>query len=275
MKNNYRKWLRFVFVCLVIGLVVAIIGPFGTFSELTLVERIVYWQVAITVIGLESLVVILMLFHYPATAHWHYSKVMLASSAIIVLPASMQIHWLNQSLMTSKSETNLIQLSAHVFLILLVILLPMGRRIQNRFIHNVNFASNDKIDSVKALGSHATNEDIKQERKFVNEPDIRQILGIDIQGKLICITAEDHYINVMTDCESQLILRRFSDAVTLLKHYSGLQVHRSWWVASDAIVKLERKSNKCWLVMENNIQVPVSKTYRDSVESYLGNKHAP
>jgi DNA-binding LytR/AlgR family response regulator len=34
---------------------------------------------------------------------------------------------------------------------------------------------------------------------------------------------------------------KFSDALLMLGDYPGLKVHRSWWVAADAVESMQRK----------------------------------
>jgi len=48
----------------------------------------------------------------------------------------------------------------------------------------------------------------------------------------MALTAEDHYLRVITDKGSALILMKFEDALAALNGYPGIQTHRSWWLAS-------------------------------------------
>ena len=83
--------------------------------------------------------------------------------------------------------------------------------------------------------------------------------------QLIALEAEDHYLRVHTALGSELILARLSDAVTQLEGYDGLQVHRSWWVAADAVAGLIVQNGRLALRLRNGLIAPVSRTYRDAV----------
>jgi hypothetical protein len=84
---------------------------------------------------------------------------------------------------------------------------------------------------------------------------------------LLALEMEDHYARVHTLRGSTLILLRLRDAVAELGEGSGLQVHRSWWVARDAVARAERDAGKLTLVLRNELRVPVSNTCRDAVKA--------
>ena len=62
---------------------------------------------------------------------------------------------------------------------------------------------------------------------------------------------------------------RFKDALSKLEHYDGLQTHRSWWIAKEAVVDTKKEGRKLILVMQNGTEVPVSQTYLTNVKSAL------
>lgn len=80
-------------------------------------------------------------------------------------------------------------------------------------------------------------------------------LGID----LIALEMEDHYLRVHTRLGSDLILLRMRDAVAELDGLAGAQVHRSWWVARSAVTGVERDGRNVRLLLESELQVPVAR----------------
>ena len=74
-------------------------------------------------------------------------------------------------------------------------------------------------------------------------------------------SAEDHYLRVYTDKGEELILLRFADAMRDLTNAEGLQVHRSWWVATSAVVSVQTEGGKKVLVLKSDTKVPVSRTF--------------
>jgi LytTr DNA-binding domain len=91
-------------------------------------------------------------------------------------------------------------------------------------------------------------------------PFLRRIpakLGPD----LLAIATEDHYLRVTTRRGSDLILYRLSDAIAELGPAAGRQVHRSYWVARDAVAAVERHGHRTALRLVNGAEIPVSRTY--------------
>ncbi len=80
------------------------------------------------------------------------------------------------------------------------------------------------------------------------------------QAELHAVSSEDHYLRVLTSLGEELILMRLADAVRELEG-SGLQVHRSWWVATAAVREVKRTGGKLSLVLPSGKEAPVSRTY--------------
>jgi DNA-binding LytR/AlgR family response regulator len=80
-------------------------------------------------------------------------------------------------------------------------------------------------------------------------------------GELWAVEAEDHYLRLHTSKGQDLILMRLADAVAELEGIEGAQVHRSWWVARDAIADAKRSDGRATLTLKDGSEVPVSRTY--------------
>ena len=87
-------------------------------------------------------------------------------------------------------------------------------------------------------------------------------LPFDKRGGLVRLEAQDHYLNVVTGAGAALILMRISDAEAELAGVRGLRVHRSHWVALDAVRRHLRRDGRDFLVMRDGAEVPVSRSYR-------------
>jgi len=84
---------------------------------------------------------------------------------------------------------------------------------------------------------------------------------------IFAVSSEDHYLRVHTALGETLILMRLGDAVRELAGADGLQVHRSWWVANDAVTDVKRVNGKPLLVLKSGTVVPVSRTYAKAVKA--------
>ena len=93
-------------------------------------------------------------------------------------------------------------------------------------------------------------------------PKFLERLPLKLRGAEIwAVEAEDHYLRLHTSKGQDLVLMRLSDAVDELEGIEGAQVHRSWWVARDAITEAVRGDGRATLTLKDGAEVPVSRTY--------------
>lgn len=93
-------------------------------------------------------------------------------------------------------------------------------------------------------------------------PKFLERLPLKLRGAEVwAVEAEDHYLRLHTSKGQDLILMRLSDAVAELEGIEGAQVHRSWWVARDAIADARRGDGRATLTLKDGSRVPVSRTY--------------
>ncbi len=85
-------------------------------------------------------------------------------------------------------------------------------------------------------------------------------------GELCSVEAQEHYVQVISTDESRLVLYRFSDVVRQLPESTGMQVHRSHWVAYTAVNELVHQGQTMKLALHDGRFVPVSRTFRTAVE---------
>ena len=83
------------------------------------------------------------------------------------------------------------------------------------------------------------------------------------------LKSELHYLQVVTDSGSALILYNLSDAVAQMPPALGMTVHRSYWVAFDAIEAFNRRGRQGELRLVNGERVPVSRNRLAEVEQAL------
>ncbi len=80
-------------------------------------------------------------------------------------------------------------------------------------------------------------------------------LGSDV----IALEMEDHYVRVHTALGSELVLMRLRDAIAELGGIEGRQVHRSWWVARGAVEDVIREGRNVRLKLARDIEAPVAR----------------
>jgi len=93
-------------------------------------------------------------------------------------------------------------------------------------------------------------------------PKFLERLPLKLRGAEVwAVEAEDHYLRLHTSKGQDLILLRLADAVAELEGIEGAQVHRSWWVARDAITDAKRGDGRATLTLKDGAEAPVSRTY--------------
>ena len=76
---------------------------------------------------------------------------------------------------------------------------------------------------------------------------------------IVALNAEDHYVAVHAEDRREMVLMRLADAIAEAGQDHGLQVHRGWWVAIDAVARSRREGRGLVLVLANGLEVPVSR----------------
>ncbi|HEX8626348.1 MAG TPA: LytTR family DNA-binding domain-containing protein [Allosphingosinicella sp.] len=106
-----------------------------------------------------------------------------------------------------------------------------------------------------------------RDRSGAFPPTLLSRLPNRLGEEIVALEAEDHYLRVHTVLGSDLVLMRLSDAMAAIEPDLGLQVHRSWWVAQDAICGIVRSEQRSHLKLRNGLLVPVGRTHWAEVRS--------
>ncbi len=80
-------------------------------------------------------------------------------------------------------------------------------------------------------------------------------------AELYAVEAQDHYLRLHTSGGSDLILMRLADALDELEGLAGARIHRSWWVAREAVQGVRRDNGRILLTVPGGVEAPVSRTY--------------
>jgi len=92
-------------------------------------------------------------------------------------------------------------------------------------------------------------------------PPILERLSPPQRGTLLSLSVQDHYVDVRTSRGKTLLLMRLSDAMRETGGVAGLQIHRSHWVARDAVTQVLRSDGRTMLQLSDGTQLPVSRSF--------------
>jgi hypothetical protein len=243
------------------GLLLAAVGPFGTFSQAPLSERLVYW------IGV---ILVAFIVYRPAcsvgerlTARLQLSPAFGWSAAVVIatFPVTLLV-WLASYRHTPSlwpSLTEYVQFYASVILIgagLMVVIWLVGR------------GSTKSAFPLVALAPPVASAASPPFR-----PRLLDRLPPRLGAELVALEMEDHYVRVHTGRGNHLILMRLRDAVAELDGVEGAQVHRSWWVARSAVMRVKRQGRRTVIELTNGLQVPVPRERNASLPPWLKAGH--
>ena len=229
---NPRFWIGFCAVMILL----AITGPFGTIELMGTSQRLVYWSticLATFFVGTSvSMVTGIFLTNrgLPNWVSWLTGGIA-AGLPVGTIAWGLNIHVFDVNIAASYTFPQFIAYTTVIAVVIVLLNYLIVSKTSNRSAHSLTSSP-----------------------FFVRLP-------IHLGQTLISLEAQDHYINVKTTKGSEMILMRLADAEKELENYPGLRVHRSWWVATDAIDKVERGNGKVELVMHNGDKLPVSRSY--------------
>lgn len=226
-----------------IGVVLALVGPFGTFAA-PLALRLIFWPGVIWLgyavyAPIDALARRLSpVLQLPA---WglRIAGVLLAS-----LPMSVAV-WVLPSLPDAAPAPDLTTALTHYFSVALIgaivtVLTTLLRRAE-----------------VEPMGIETTTYPVTTTRAV--PPRFLDRLPAHLGTDLLALEMEDHYVRAHTALGSELVLLRMRDAVAELDEIAGEQVHRSWWVARGAVADVKRDGRNVRLVLDNGLEAPVSR----------------
>jgi hypothetical protein len=100
-------------------------------------------------------------------------------------------------------------------------------------------------------------------------PELLGKLPAALRGDILALEAEDHYLRVHTRHGSALILMRLADAAAMIDARLGMRVHRSWWVARDGVEAFESSSGRGSARLADGTVVPVSRSHLPAARAAL------
>lgn len=219
---------------LLITLLCAVAGPFGTHEALALPQRFIYWGTVVAVSVLASLIPDrLARFGRGAVVLGWGLYVLLISALVLTLNRMVFGGW--------DGLRDYLNLAITVAVVVGVI---------NALLWLVRFARPE-----------VQPPETSPEARFLRR------LPLATRAPLVRIEAQDHYINVVTTKGSAMILMRLGEAVEELQGAEGLLVHRSHWVAFSGVRAHRRDKGRDILQMSDGAEVPVSRSNKAAAQA--------
>lgn len=246
-----------------VGLVLGLIGPFGTFDLLPTVPRLAYW---LAVISVNWLLADAVLRQLDAVAGERMPMprltVPLLGACFAAVPATGVVALAN-GLSGIGWPDEIAVLFGRVLLLLAAISLPVytWEDMQERI------AAMPDPALPEGASSGGQPEEIEARQQGGDAMSLFTArLSAPLGGQLLCLEMQDHYLKVHHSAGSEMILCRMEDAARELGGF-GQRVHRSWWVASDAIEAVEREGQRTVIRLTDGRHVPVGRSFRSDLKA--------
>ena len=236
------------------AVVMAVIGPFGSYDYAGLAVRFAYYTAIGLLIWLQVLGFAALLAHFDATARWSVVTRMTAAGLLAAIPGTFEIIILHDWLIRPTPFRAALSIYPQTAFLTVTVSILVGLFIERR----LRSEADSERERVATLPAADAPKD--------TTPDFFRRVPPALGRDLLALEMEDHYLRIHTALGSDLILMRLRDALGELGPSRGRQVHRSWWVAEGATTSVERDARRPMLVLRNGLRVPVSKTYRDQVK---------
>lgn len=217
------------------GVVAGLAGPFGTIEHLGLLPRLLYWLglCAVSYVSGAVLVGVAMeALSARGLARWPAGLVAGGLSGLVIAVEVGLLNWAVFGL-APVAPGYVAMLALNGIAIALVITLA-------------------------SILLHSDRAEAGQDGAA--QPALLDRLPLDKRGPLVALSVQDHYVEVTTAKGREMLLMRLSDAIRETAPTPGLQVHRSYWVATGAVRSARRDGARAVLTMTGGRDIPVSRS---------------
>ncbi len=226
-----------IVVLLSAGVILGISGPFDTFRSLPAFPRVAYWTTVVVLTFVTgSLVSNLVHAALPERAGW--PRLVMSTCAV------------GAAVTAVLSALNLI-------------LFGTWHATWSEFLELLGIVT--LISGVIEICSFALRADTLSEPE--RPAPLLERLPLEKRGPLVGLSAEDHYVRVVTRKGTELVLMRLSDAMREVGTTRGLQIHRSHWIALDQIRRITRNGDRGEAVLSDGSIRPISRGYMSAVRA--------
>ena len=228
-------------------LFVAMTGPFGTYASHSFGQRLLAVAPLLLAFMLLGMAIRALVFSTLPRWQFRWASALNAGLASLII-APMLDHFLHQI-----PPTDTVIYPRFGELMLLVFSLSLGLASLRRMVAS---------DFDPPPAPQATSAPEPEARPL---PRLLQRLDVAAPCDLWSISVRDHYVDVLTSSGITSLLMRFSDAMAETGPVEGAQIHRSHWVAWEAVQAVERDGVKLFVVLKGGSRLPVSKNHREKL----------
>lgn len=227
---------------LVVVLVLGFAGPFGTFDMLAPLPRLAYWAATIGLTYAAGFFTSVLADHLWTRGH---DKPFVLRVAMMTLPTSLVATLIVAVINVTAFGVDDFEPMGTLALFGQCLIVAAG---------------------ISAVGLLYERPEAAAGPTPPGPPPVLERVPLPQRGRLLALIVEDHYVDIVTDRGKTLVLMRLADAMRETGDVAGLQIHRSHWVARDAVVRALRVDGKSLLELSNGMRLPVSRGFAAAVK---------
>lgn len=243
----------------IFALVVSLTGPFGSFEATPLWMRTVVSLFIVVCAGITGSSIRVMVYRRFANIDFLSATALIVFISLLVMP--LPIYWF----LVRLSQHGLLNMPHFGAICMLV------GSISAAISALRNIANRAQVAKMAAVIAETETQPAMMPTALIEAPkpvEARLLQRVDpeLRGDLYAISVRDHYVDVQTSAGNASLLLRLGDAMSEAEPIGGTQVHRSHWVAWDAVAGVETDAGKLFLRLHNGNRVPVSKNHRGKLK---------
>ncbi|MEM1378769.1 MAG: LytTR family DNA-binding domain-containing protein [Pseudomonadota bacterium] len=250
MRRLLNRWQFWMVLAVLIALL-TLSGPFGTLDDLGAAQRFAYWSAIAVLTSLPSFFIAFAVNWIGVQKSWNQWTCIAMAGLIGAIPVTLIVWFISAFLAQNRDAT----LAGFLEIGLRCLPISLG---------------------ITAVYTLLNAQNIKRRWQGETEPiatpqvPFLKRLSPETGTVITTLQAQDHYVEVTTTRGSELVLVRLADAERELEGIDGMRVHRSWWVARDAVASTKRLNGKLVLALNDGREVPVSRANERAVRGWVG-----
>lgn len=223
-------------------------GPFGTYIAMASLMRLGFWTAVVTVaiLGDHFIRAVTMLFIRPQDK----TRFELVAVGLAVALFGPFVWWVGGFVAELNGNPEPAFLVAVWYVLLVTTVLVIMRRLTPEFRRQSRL--NDR----------------SAEESEPPQPRLMQRLPEELHGQILRLSADGHFVEVVTEHGSHRLRMRFIDAIGETDPQEGYCAHRSHWVTRAAIQEvLKPTPHKIVIRLTNGDEIPVGRKYKPDLEA--------
>ncbi|MBP0438820.1 LytTR family DNA-binding domain-containing protein [Tianweitania sediminis] len=250
-RDHFSEPLTWVIAGLV-GSVLGLAGPFGTYHDFSPVELIAYWLAVTVSTYAVGLFFVALVINWGQARNWPNAPCVLLGGLAAGPPVTLVVLAVNAFAYGFGHQGTMRPLTLLGYCTAIALGVATAFTLLRR----------KQPDLLSSATEPVTG---KSEAAPAALPRILQRLPHPQRGRLLALSVQDHYTQVVTDRGKPLVLIRLSDAISETAGVEGLQIHPSHWVAAHAVKRVLSRDGRMELELENGDVLPVSRSYAPAV----------